>query len=138
MKYDVTISFDCIEDVYEIRDALTSLISEAHVKDKLSALEYRRLARLRDQIYATPKLEKDGSFIYLGYEFELNDCRFDGSYTDKVVCFMHTRDEDGEILTDKLVPWYSYGADDIIKEGEQVPCELLTAIDKMLGGKYEK
>lgn len=141
MNYKVTIEFDTYKDVIDTRDILTSLLAESYVKEKLSALNYKRLAVLRNQIFSLPKLKKDSTFEYLGHTFELCECRLNGDngdygdygdYTDKVVCFMYKYDENGDLLSDKLIPWYSYGADDIIKEGEQVPDSLLAAIDKIL------
>lgn len=81
---------------------------------------YRKLAGI-------PLIEEHGVFHYMQHTFELDDCRQDGDYTDKAVCFL-IGDND-----QYLMKWFSFGADKIIVEGEPVPEGLIKAIDDYFG-----
>lgn len=137
MKYTVTLHFDSYEEVEAARDLLNSIITEPYMKEHMSACDKTRLGNLRNQISVLPRLDKHGVFHYKGYEFELNDCRFDGSYTDKVVCFEHNYDENGD-QHDTLINWYSYGADEVINGNAEVPYSLIQAINKAKGFENEE
>lgn len=136
-EFTVNIYFPSYKEVEATRDLLSSIMSEPYIKEHLSARDMSRLGDLRDQIHVLPKLDRHGVFHYKGYEFELNDCRFDGSYTDKVVCFEHDYDEDGD-QDDRLIDWFSYGADHIINENAEVPYSLIKAINRAKGFENEE